>query len=227
MADTRRVWTARRVIGAAAAVAALVAAAAVFGPTLWGFFSDGEKVRAWVDAQGPLAPVAMGSLVFAQVVIAVLPGEPVELAAGYLFGFWEGTAICLVGSLAATVAVTALVRCVGMRVVHAFFSQEQLDGVAWLRDSGRFELLLFVVFLIPGSPKDVLTYVAGLTDSAWWRIAAITTVGRIPSIVTSTLAAGFASEGNWGAAAVSIGAAVMLAAAGVCAYAAMRRRVAR
>lgn len=218
---------ARRVaaVAAAAAVGLLAVAGVVaYGPELWAFFSDGEAVRAWADAQGPLAPLAMAALVVAQIVIAVLPGEPIELAAGYLFGFWEGTAICLVGGLVGTLAVTALVRALGMRVVRAFFSAEQLEGVRWLHDSRRLELVMLVVFLIPGTPKDVLTYVAGLTSCPAWRIAAIATVGRIPSIVTSTLAAGFASSGNWAAAGVTLVATVALAGAGAAAYALVRRR---
>lgn len=216
-----------RWIAAVAAVAvalAVLAAAVAFGPRLWAFFSDGRAVQTWVDAQGPLAPVAMAGLVVAQIAVAVLPGEPVELAAGYLFGFWEGTAVCLAGSLVGTIAVTALVRLLGMRIVRAFFSAEQLDGVAWMRDSRRFELVMLIVFLIPGTPKDVLTYAAGLTTCPWWRIAAITTVGRIPSIVTSTLAAGFASSGNWVAAGVTLVATVALAGAGAAAYGVVRRR---
>ena len=67
----------------------------------------------------------------------------------------------------------------------------------WLQDSARFELLMFLCFLIPGSPKDVMTYVAGLTTCPAWRIAAIATVGRIPSVVSSTMAAGLAASGSW------------------------------
>ena len=201
----------RGMVVAAAVVAALLlgAAGVAFGPGLWAFFTDGEAVRAWVDAQGALAPVAMGALV-----------EPVELAAGYLFGAWEGTLICLVGGLVGTLVVTALVRVLGTRVVRTFFSAEQLEGVSWLRDSRRFELVMLVVFLIPGTPKDVLTYVAGLTTCPWWRIAAIATVGRVPS----TLAAGFASSGNWVAAGVTLVATVALAGAGAAAYGLVRRR---
>lgn len=212
-------------VAATGALATLALALGVaYGPELWGFFADGDAVRAWADAQGPLAPVAMGALVVAQIVIAVLPGEPVELAAGYLFGFWEGTAVCLAGGMVGTLVVTVLVRALGMRVVHAFFSAEQLEGVSWLRDSARFELLMFVVFLIPGTPKDVLTYVAGLTPCRWWRIAAIATVGRIPSVVTSTLVAGFASRGDWAAAGATLAATLALVGAGAAAYAAVRRR---
>ena len=211
---------------AAAAVAVLLAGAAVvaFGPELCAFVTDGDAVRAWVEGLAPRGPVGLGALVVAQIVVAVLPGEPVELAAGYLFGAWEGTLVCLAGGLVGTLVVTVLVRTLGMRVVRAFFSAEQLEGVAWLRDSARFELVMLVVFLIPGTPKDVLTYAAGLTTCPWWRVAAITTVGRIPSIVTSTLAAGFASSGDWVAAAVTVAITLALVAAGGGAYALVRRR---
>ena len=218
---------AARIGGIALVVLLILAALAIWGPSLWRFFSNGEAVKAWVDAQGHFAPLAMIALVTAQVVIAVLPGEPVELAAGYLFGFWEGTAICLVGGLVGTLVVTMLVRLLGMRIVRRFFSAEQLEGVSWLHDSQRFELLMFIVFLIPGTPKDVLTYAAGLTTCPWWRIAAITTVGRIPSIITSTLAADFASSGNWTAAIVTVAVTLMLVAMGSSAYALLRRRTAR
>lgn len=215
-------------IGGAALFALLIIAAlAIWGPSLWRFFSNGEAVKAWVDAQGHWAPLAMAALVVAQIVIAVLPGEPVELAAGYLFGFWEGTAICLAGGLVGTLVVTALVRLLGMRIVRRLFSTKKLGSISWLHDAKRFELLMFIVFLIPGTPKDVLTYAAGLTTCPWWRIAAITTVGRIPSIITSTLAAGFASSGNWTAAIVTVAVTLMLVAMGSSAYALLRRRTAR
>ncbi|WP_367117170.1 TVP38/TMEM64 family protein [uncultured Parolsenella sp.] len=128
--------------------------------------------------------------------MAVLPGEPVELAAGYLFGFWEGTALCLAGALAGTLAVVALVKTLGTRLVGLFFTREQMGSVPWLKDPTRLEAVMFAVFLIPGTPKDVLTYAAALTSCPWWKIAAITTIGRIPSVASSTLAAGFAAEGT-------------------------------
>ena len=116
----------------------------------------------------------------AQVVFAFLPGEPLELGAGYAFGFWEGTLWCLVASALGTALVMVLVRAFGMRLVGLFFPPEKIASVRWLRDARRFELLLFLVFLIPGTPKDLLTYVAGLGTSPVWRIVALTTVGRIP-----------------------------------------------
>ena len=83
---------------------------------------------------------------------------------------------------------------------------------------------MFAVFLIPGTPKDVLTYAAALTECPWWRIAAITTIGRVPSIVSSTLAAGFAADGNWALVAVTAGVTVALAVVGAAVYAALQRK---
>ena len=217
----------RRVVGiAACAVAAItaIALAIAFGPKLWSFFSDINAVRAWIGDRGLLAPIAMVAVVVAQIVVAVLPGEPIELAAGYLFGFWGGTALCLAGSLAGTLAVIGLVRMLGMRVVRLFFTRDQIEGVPWLRDSSRLEAAMFVVFLIPGTPKDVLTYAAALTVCPWWKIAAITTVGRVPSVVSSTLVAGFAANGDWMLAAVTLAVTVALAIAGGLAYAALQKK---
>ena len=172
---------------------------ALYGPDLFAFFADGERLRAWVDAQGAFAPLAMVALDRgADIVAAVLPGEPLELGAGYIFGFWEGTALCMAAGLVGTFIVVTLVRTLGMKAVELFFSREKIESMKWLQDSARFELLMFVCFLIPGTPKDVMTYVAGLTRCPVWRIALITTVGRIPSIVSSTMAAGFARFGRLG-----------------------------
>ena len=186
------------------------------------------RTIAWCRAVSPGAG-AMGRVLFvaanmAQVVFAFLPGEPLELGAGYAFGFWEGTLWCLVASALGTALVMVLVRAFGMRLVGLFFPPEKIASVRWLRDARRFELLLFLVFLIPGTPKDLLTYVAGLGTSPVWRIVALTTVGRIPSIVSSTLAAGALGDGNYTVAAVTVVLTLALVAAGVVAY---RRLAAR
>ena len=217
----------RRIIvwcAAAAVLVALVVAGAAYGPELFAFFADGPRMQAWVDGQGVFAPLAMGALIVFQIVVAVLPGEPLELGAGYAFGFWEGTALCLMAGLVGTLSVVAVVRTLGMKAVELFFSREKIASMKWLQDSARFELLMFVCFLIPGTPKDIMTYIAGLTNCPAWRIALITTVGRIPSIVSSTAMAGFAAAGDWTATAAVVVLTAAFAAVGLAVYAAVVRR---
>lgn len=211
-------------------VALVVLAAAItalclhFGPDALAFVADAPRFRAWIDEAGIAGSLAFVGANVAQVVIAFLPGEPLELAAGYAFGFWEGTALCLLASALGTTAVMAIVRAFGVRAVNLFFPVEKIRSVRWIADARRFELLLFLCFLIPGTPKDLLTYAAGLTDRPVGRIVAITTVGRIPSVVSSTLAAGALGDGNYLVAGVVTALAIVLAGAGVVLYRVMTKR---
>lgn len=223
----RRNLIIKRIVVIAVAVLALAATLAwlvAYGGDALALFADGQRLQAWVDERGFLAPVLMVLFVVVQIVVAVVPGEPLELGAGYAFGFWEGTALCLVGSLIGTCAVIALTRSVGVRIVELFFSRERIESISWLRSSRRLELVLLVCFLIPGTPKDIMTYAAGLTSCPASRIVAITTVGRIPSIVSSTMASAFAAQGDWAATAIVVGVTVVLVVAGIGAYAAVARQ---
>lgn len=216
MEDARKTLIKKRIaviVGLLALTAGLAAFCILYGPELLAFVADAPRFRAWVDEAGPLSRVVFVLANMAQIVFAFLPGEPLELGAGYAFGFWEGTLWCLVASALGTAAVMLLVRTFGMRIVGLFFSPEKITSMKWLQDSRRFELLLFLCFLIPGTPKDLLTYVAGLGTSSVGRIVALTTVGRIPSVITSTLAAGAFGDGNYlGAAAIAV---LTLALAGI------------
>lgn len=221
MEDARKTLIKKRIaviVGLLALTAGLAAFCILYGPELLAFVADAPRFRAWVDEAGPLSRVVFVLANMAQIVFAFLPGEPLELGAGYAFGFWEGTLWCLVASALGTAAVMLLVRTFGMRIVGLFFSPEKITSMKWLQDSRRFELLLFLCFLIPGTPKDLLTYVAGLGTSSVGRIVALTTVGRIPSVITSTLAAGAFGDGNYlGAAAIAV-LTLALAGIGVVAY---------
>lgn len=225
--DDRRSLIKKRVavvVGLLAVTAGLAALCIAYGPELLAFVADAPRFRAWVDEAGWMSRAVFVLANMAQVVFAFLPGEPLELGAGYAFGFWEGTLWCLVASALGTAAVMALVRTFGVRIVSLFFSPDKITSMRWLRDSRRFELLLFLCFLIPGTPKDLLTYVAGLGSSSIGRIVAITTVGRIPSIVSSTLAAGAFGDGNYAGAALVAAITVALATAGVVAYRGLMKR---
>ena len=221
MEDARKTLIKKRIaviVGLLALTAGLAAFCILYGPELLAFVADAPRFRAWVDETGPLSRVVFVLANMAQIVFAFLPGVPLELGAGYAFGFWEGTLWCLVASALGTAAVMLLVRTFGMRIVGLFFSPEKITSMKWLQDSRRFELLLFLCFLIPGTPKDLLTYVAGLGTSSVGRIVALTTVGRIPSVITSTLAAGAFGDGNYlGAAAIAV-LTLALAGIGVVAY---------
>ena len=156
--------------------------------------------------------------------MAFLPGEPVELANGYRFWLLEGTALCLVASAVATSAIYWTTRRWGWRLVGLFFDRSLFDRFSWLNNAKRLELVMLVIFLIPGTPKDFLTYFAGLTKMRFAPVVLIATFGRIPSIVTSTAAASAVGSGNWVMVGVVLVASALLVAAGGLMYRRVRAR---
>ena len=219
-AGARAPWRRRVLVGAAVVVVvgALIAVCWRLLPSVYDWLSDPAAVHALVDEHPVLSRLAIGGLNALQISLAFLPGEPVELASGYAFGFWEGTLICLLASAVASSAIFWAVRRWGWSLVGVFFDRSHLERFSWLHNARRLEIVMFVVFLIPGTPKDFLTYFAGLTSARYLSVLAITTIGRIPSVVTSTMAAHAFGSGNYVLAVGSVVAAVLLAAVGALAY---------
>ena len=177
------------------------------------FARQPELFRQWVDARGVWGKIAYVGMVFLQVLVAIIPGEPLELCGGYAFGAFWGTVLCLLGAVLGSVAVFALVRRLGQPLVEVFFPKEKLESLRFLRSSPKRDALMWLIFTVPGTPKDLLCYFAGLTDLSWGKWLLIATVGRIPSIVTSTIGGDALGVKNYQFALIAF--AVTLAISGV------------
>ena len=151
------------------------------------FVSQPETFRDWVDSHGIVSRLAFIGMVVFQAIVAVIPGEPLEIGAGYAFGAVEGTFLCVVGTTVGGIIVFALARTLGMRIVSLFFSEEKIRSVSFLQNTRRLNTVAFLVFLLPGTPKDLLSYCAGLTQIRWPFWLLLTSLARLPSIVTSTV----------------------------------------
>ena len=188
------------------------------------FARQPEQFRSWVDGHGALGCAAYAAMVFLQVVVAIIPGEPLEIAGGYAFGAWWGTVLCLIGAVLGSAAVFALVRRWGRPLAEVVFPKEKLDKLQFLHSSPKRTALLWLIFTAPGTPKDLLCYFAGLTDMKWRTWLLIATVGRLPSIVTSTVGGGALGDRNYTAAAIAFGVALVAAGVGYLVYRAVCRR---
>ncbi len=166
------------------------------GPILH-FVDDPESFRAWVDERGVLADLVFVLMVIFQVVIAIVPGEPFEIAAGYAFGYIEGTFVFLLGSIIGSAIVFLFVRKYGQQFCDVFFDRKKIENLKFLKNTKRNKALFFIIFAIPGTPKDLLSYFAGLSDMSfsWWML--IASVGRIPSLITSIIGGGAIGDGNY------------------------------
>ena len=145
-----------------------------------------EDFRDYVRSFGVLAPLVMLGLQILQVFIALIPGELVESAAGFILGPWLGTAICYLGIALASTLIFTLTRRYGFRLVEVFVSRERINELRFLNTEQKRNTLIFLLFFIPGTPKDLLTYFVGLTDISLKTFLLLSLVARIPSVLTST-----------------------------------------
>lgn len=188
------------------------------GKPLVQFVSDSERLRLWVNQNWFWSRLAYIGIVMLQIVVAFIPGEPFEIAAGYAFGAVEGTIICMMGSVLGGTLVFLLVKKFGVKLVEIFISVDKINSLKFLRDDRKRDILMFLLFFIPGTPKDALTYFAGLTtmDLKTWLI--ITTIAKIPSIITSTVGGNAIGMANYQFAIIVFVVTFLISAAGLLFY---------
>lgn len=182
------------------------------------FVSQPQAFRDWVQEYGIWGKLLFVGMVILQVIVAIIPGEPLEIGAGYAFGAVEGTLLCLIGIVIGSTLVFLLVRKLGIRLVEVFFPIEKIRSLRFLQDSKRLNRLVFLVFFIPGTPKDLLCYFVGLTEMKLPTWVAISFFARIPSVVTSTLGGDALGTQSYLQAAIVFGAAGIISAVGLYFY---------
>lgn len=129
-------------------------------------------------------------LCITQTIIPIIPGEPIELLGGYLFGKINGSIICFICEAVASIFVVLLARKYGKKLINYLFSDKKIDSIEKLKSKKYFNLFT-ILFILPGTPKDLMTYFSGLTDYDLIPTLIIVTIGRLPSIITSTLSASY------------------------------------
>ncbi len=148
----------------------------------------GPWLRERVDRLGVWGILAMLLLQVLQIVVAIIPGEPVELAAGTMYGALGGLILCLTGILLGSAGVFWTVRRRGREAFIRTPLWQKLQRYSFLQNEARLEAMVFLLYLIPGTPKDILVYVCGLSSISMSRFLLLSTLARIPSVVTSTWA---------------------------------------
>ena len=171
-----------------------------------------------VDSYGICSRLIFIGMVVLQVIVAFIPGEPIELAAGYAFGFIEGTLLTLLGFLIGSFLIFLLVRKFGVKLVEVFFTMEKIQQFSFLKNPQKTKTLAFILMLIPGTPKDFLSYFAGLTQLELKTWLLIVAVGRLPSLITSTATGAAAGEKNYILSAVMLGITGLLTLGGIVYY---------
>ena len=156
-----------------------------------------EQFKTWVDGLGFGGWLVTLGIQLLQIFVALIPGEPVELMLGFVWGPWLGTFTCLLGIFIGTATIYFLVRKLGMRFVRKVVGTDDLTKYKFLSDKNKVEITVFILFFIPGTPKDALTYIAPFAPIHPVKYLLIATFARIPSIITSTILGDSVAEENY------------------------------
>lgn len=138
-----------------------------------------------------------------QVFSGVIPALPIQIGAGVTYGALGGLAVCLAGIFAGSSIVFLVVKKYGQPVLDRVFPKEKQEKLAFLRDADQLSLIVFIIYLIPAMPKDVLNYLAALTQLTYHRFMLITLIARIPTILGNTFASSALLEGNYASAIIT------------------------
>ncbi len=181
-------------------------------------FLVSEEFRDFISDHEIVGALILMIICSVQVIAAFIPGEIIEIAAGYVFGAWIGSAVCLIGITAGSCMAVLLARKYGKRIVALFYSEEKLERLSVLKDRVGRNLLVFILYLIPGTPKDFFTYVIGLTDMSIPTYLLLTCFARYPSILMSCYGGDAIGESRFADAVVIMGITAGLSVFGILVY---------
>jgi uncharacterized membrane protein YdjX (TVP38/TMEM64 family) len=152
------------------------------------FWREADFVRV-LHAGGVKGALICIGAEFAQVVVFAIPGTIVEFTTGYVFGPWRGLAYLIVGVFFGSAFNFYFARIVGRPLLRRLISPTTIDRVDSLLARARGKIPLFLLFLMPETPKDAICYGAGLTGIRPLEFILISSLSRSPVILATTMLA--------------------------------------
>lgn len=178
----------------------MIAIVAFIWPYIGDLFEPGGLDRMLHDIReaGAVGFLLVLAIQFLQIVVAFIPGEVVQVAAGMIYGPWMGALVIWLGCVVSSAFVFLLVNKLGAPFVRAMVPEKYMGKFEAFEQSGKLTMIVFILFLIPGMPKDVFTYLVPLTSMPLKTFLIASNVARIPGIIVSTYAASGLVEGRIG-----------------------------
>lgn len=153
-----------------------------------------------VSSSGILGLLMLFALQVAQIFLIIIPGEPIEILAGMCYGPIWGTVFIMVSAGIISTIIFFLVRKYGKRFVYNFCDKEKvakIENSKLFKNPNKIEMIMFILFLLSGTPKDLLVYIAGLLPINPVKFVLISVFARFPSVISSTLAGANLAVGDW------------------------------
>ena len=155
-----------------------------------------NKVNEWKF----LGFLALFGLQVEQIFLFIIPGEPIEILSGMCYWGVVGSIFIITSAAIISTGIFFTVRKLGKKFVYNFCNEkkvQKIENSKLFQNPRRVEKIMLILFLIPGTPKDLLVYISGLLPIKPLRFIIISTVARIPSVISSTFAGANLAKGDW------------------------------
>lgn len=160
-------------------------------------FKSLEAVNAYLEKYKTASVLVYIGIQIMQIIICVIPGQAMQFAAGYVYTFWFGYLYSIIGTAIGTIITFYLSRFLGKDAIHLIFDERKVAKFIEKLNSKRAFILVFVIFLIPGLPKDLFTYAAGVSEMKLKAFLIISLVGRTPAMMSSIMIGSMFNKGSY------------------------------
>ena len=137
-----------------------------------------DNIKAYFDGHKSTVMLTYLLLQCLQIIICIIPGQGLQFAIGYFYGIPIGFALSLLGALIGSVITYYLAKILGHDFVHLFFGEEKVQDMIKRLNSKKAAIIIFFIFLIPGVPKDLCNYAAGISEMKLKPFLVVSLVGR-------------------------------------------------
>ncbi|MDD2476645.1 MAG: VTT domain-containing protein [Dysgonamonadaceae bacterium] len=172
-------------------------------------FRTMESVNDFLEQYKTAGVFVFIGLQIVQIIISVIPGQFIQFAGGYAYGFWLGYLFAIIGVALGTGITFYFARILGRDAIHTLFGKEKIGKFINQLNSKRSFAIIFVLYLIPGFPKDLITYAAGVSQLKFKALLFLSLVGRTPALMgTIMMGSMLHKESYFGLIVLGIGALV-------------------
>ena len=194
------------------------------GRMIAAFIEDSNAFKEWIEGFDKWSVMIFILLRVIQTVTKLIPGGPLEIASGFAFGVWGGFLWCMVGSLIGSMIILFIGKKYGIKVIGLFVAPEKLHSATMMIDKKKRNVAFFLMYFLPGTPKDIFTWVASLTDENVYSFTLMTMLARIPSVLVSAWCGQELMEENYLLFVLIFGALILGTVLGAIVYKAISKR---
>ena len=159
-------------------------------------FINADLFKSYLLGLGPIAPLAFIAIQAAQVIFAPFPGEITGAIGGYVFGGLLGSIYATVGLAIGSAAAFVIAQVLGRPLVTKLVGKTRMKKMeVLLQANGLYAM--FIVFLLPGFPKDVASYVVGVSPMPFRAFFLVTQLARLPGTILLCYTGGALASRDW------------------------------